>query len=41
MAPGDCFDAPAHFRVGFGAQAERFRAALGIASRVFADARAA
>jgi aspartate/methionine/tyrosine aminotransferase len=32
MAPGDCFDAPAHFRVGFGAQAERFRDALRITS---------
>ena len=41
MAPGDCFDAPAHFRVGFGAQADRFREALGIASRVLAGARAA
>jgi aspartate/methionine/tyrosine aminotransferase len=41
MAPGDCFDAPAHFRVGFGAQQNRFREALGIAGRVLAEARAA
>jgi aspartate/methionine/tyrosine aminotransferase len=36
MAPGDCFDAPAHFRVGFGAQVDRFKAALGIAADVIA-----
>ena len=39
MAPGDCFDAPAHFRVGFGAQINRFRDALGIAARVLAEQR--
>ncbi len=37
MAPGDCFDAPSHFRVGFGAQVEGFKEALGIASRVLAS----
>jgi aspartate/methionine/tyrosine aminotransferase len=36
VAPGDCFDAPSHFRVGFGAQAVAFEAALAIASRVLA-----
>jgi len=34
VAPGDCFDAPDHFRVGFGAQREGFGAALDIVSRV-------
>jgi aspartate/methionine/tyrosine aminotransferase len=38
MAPGDCFDAPEHFRVGIGAQANGFQAALDIASRVVAAA---
>jgi aspartate/methionine/tyrosine aminotransferase len=32
LAPGDCFDAPAHFRLGFGAQSEGFQQALGIVS---------
>ena len=32
FAPGDCFDAPEHFRLGFGAQAEGFAAALEIVS---------
>jgi aspartate/methionine/tyrosine aminotransferase len=32
LAPGDCFDAPAHFRLGFGAQAEGFAQALEIVS---------
>lgn len=41
MAPGDCFEAPAHFRVGFGAQVDRFRDALDIASRVLTATRAA
>jgi aspartate/methionine/tyrosine aminotransferase len=36
MAPGDCFDAPEHFRVGFGTQASGFQEALEIASRIFA-----
>jgi aspartate/methionine/tyrosine aminotransferase len=35
VAPGDCFGAPQHFRVGVGAQADGFQAALDIASRVF------
>ena len=33
VAPGDCFDAPAHMRIGFGAQREGFAEALA----VFAD----
>jgi aspartate/methionine/tyrosine aminotransferase len=33
VAPGDCFEAAAHFRVGFGAQAEGFQQALDIAAR--------
>jgi aspartate/methionine/tyrosine aminotransferase len=33
-APGDCFDAPDHFRIGFGAQASGFGEALAIASEV-------
>ena len=32
LAPGDCFDAPAHFRLGFGTQAEGFEQALEIIS---------
>ena len=32
FAPGDCFDAPEHFRLGFGAQAEGFAQALEIVS---------
>jgi aspartate/methionine/tyrosine aminotransferase len=32
VAPGDCFDAPEHFRIGFGAQDIGFREALEIAS---------
>jgi aspartate/methionine/tyrosine aminotransferase len=28
LDPGDCFDAPAHFRLGFGAVSKRFGAAL-------------
>ena len=38
MAPGDCFDAPEHFRVGFGTQASGFQEALEIASRILATA---
>lgn len=34
MVPGDCFDAPAHIRIGFGAQIKGFSDALGIVSRV-------
>jgi aspartate/methionine/tyrosine aminotransferase len=37
-APGDCFAAPEHFRVGIGAQVSGFQDALDIASRVFAAA---
>jgi aspartate/methionine/tyrosine aminotransferase len=29
LAPGDCFDAPPHFRLGFGAMADKFPVALG------------
>jgi aspartate/methionine/tyrosine aminotransferase len=32
LAPGECFDAPAHFRLGFGTQAEGFQQALEIVS---------
>ena len=32
VAPGDCFDAGAHFRVGFGAQVSGFQQALDIAA---------
>ena len=28
LAPGDCFGMPAHFRIGFGAAAERFPRAI-------------
>ena len=28
LAPGDCFDAPSHFRLGFGAVADKFTDAL-------------
>jgi aspartate/methionine/tyrosine aminotransferase len=38
MAPGDCFDAPAHFRVGFGAQTDGFHEALAITGRVMTRA---
>jgi len=33
IAPGDCFDAPDHFRIGLGAQVDGFADALGILSR--------
>ncbi|GAC1308283.1 MAG: pyridoxal phosphate-dependent aminotransferase [Steroidobacteraceae bacterium] len=36
FAPGDCFDAPEHFRIGFGAQSSGFEDALAIASGVLA-----
>jgi aspartate/methionine/tyrosine aminotransferase len=36
MAPGDCFDAPAHFRLGFGARVSGFGEALEIAAKVIA-----
>jgi aspartate/methionine/tyrosine aminotransferase len=34
VAPGDCFEAAAHFRVGFGAQVNGFQQALDIASSI-------
>jgi aspartate/methionine/tyrosine aminotransferase len=37
-APGECFDASEHFRLGFGGQASGFQDALDIASRVFETA---
>ncbi len=36
LDPGDCFDAPSHFRLGFGAVYERFAVALGRLSDVIA-----
>jgi aspartate/methionine/tyrosine aminotransferase len=33
VAPGDCFGAPEHFRLGFGAQSDGFGEALELASR--------
>ena len=36
VAPGDCFDLPAHFRVGFGALQAGYGDALGIFARVLA-----
>ena len=36
VAPGDCFDAPAHLRVGFGALGSGIEEALDIASQVLA-----
>jgi aspartate/methionine/tyrosine aminotransferase len=37
-APGDCFDMPAHFRVGFGAMRSGYADALGIFGAVLAKA---
>lgn len=37
LAPGDCFGAPAHFRIGFGLAMPRYRDALGILSEVLAS----
>ena len=34
IAPGDCFRAPSHMRVGFGAQAKGYETALAILSEV-------
>jgi aspartate/methionine/tyrosine aminotransferase len=34
VAPGDCFDMPAHMRIGFGAQREGYAEALAIFSDV-------
>lgn len=36
VAPGDCFDAPAHMRIGFGAQREGYAEALAIFEEVLA-----
>ncbi|HEX7417770.1 MAG TPA: pyridoxal phosphate-dependent aminotransferase, partial [Steroidobacteraceae bacterium] len=36
VAPGDCFAAPAHFRLGLGAQASGFQEALDIAAHIVA-----
>lgn len=36
VAPGDCFDAPAHMRIGFGAQREGYADALRIFGEVLA-----
>lgn len=36
VAPGDCFDMPAHFRIGFGALQAGYADALGIFARVLA-----
>jgi hypothetical protein len=38
LAPGDCFDASSHFRLGFAAAGDNFSRAL---DRFFSDARAA
>jgi len=37
VAPGDCFDMPAHMRIGFGAQREGYAEALGIFGRVLSS----
>jgi aspartate/methionine/tyrosine aminotransferase len=37
--PGECFDSPNHFRIGFGVQASGFREALAIASEVLREGR--
>lgn len=37
VAPGDCFDAPAHLRIGFGAQREGYADALRIFGEVLAE----
>jgi aspartate/methionine/tyrosine aminotransferase len=34
LAPGDCFGAPAHFRIGFGLAMPKYREALGLLSDV-------
>jgi aspartate/methionine/tyrosine aminotransferase len=34
VAPGDCFDAPAHMRIGFGAQREGYAEALALLADV-------
>jgi aspartate/methionine/tyrosine aminotransferase len=37
VAPGDCFDAPSHLRIGFGAQREGYAEALEIFAAVLAE----
>lgn len=37
LAPGDCFGAPAHFRIGFGGEMPRYAEALAILSEVLAE----
>jgi aspartate/methionine/tyrosine aminotransferase len=39
LAPGDCFGAPAHFRIGFGTEMPRYAEALGILSELLATPR--
>jgi aspartate/methionine/tyrosine aminotransferase len=39
VAPGDCFDMPAHMRIGFGAQLEGYAEALGIFDEVISGGR--
>jgi len=36
LAPGDCFDAPSHFRLGFGAVGEKFPDALSLLGELIA-----
>ncbi|MEJ2457159.1 MAG: aminotransferase class I/II-fold pyridoxal phosphate-dependent enzyme [Novosphingobium sp.] len=38
LAPGDCFEMPAHFRIGLGAQPELFREALAIMAQTLSEA---
>ena len=39
VVPGDCFGAPAHFRIGFGLAMPRYREALAMLSEVLASGR--
>ena len=39
LAPGDCFGAPAHFRIGFGGEMPKYAEALEILSEVLAEPR--
>lgn len=39
LAPGDCFGAPAHFRIGFGVEMPRYAEALDILSDVLVEPR--
>jgi aspartate/methionine/tyrosine aminotransferase len=36
LAPGDCFGAPTHFRIGFGVEMPGYRDALGVLSETLA-----